>query len=67
MRTKHLFAAALLLLSSFYAASAQQLASGVTRVADVVIYSDTAYFSAFPSVVQLDNGDLWHSAARRTA
>ena len=59
MRTKHLFAAALLLLSSFYAASAQQLASGVTRVADVVIYSDTAYFSAFPSVVQLDNGDLY--------
>jgi hypothetical protein len=38
---------------------AQQLASGVRKVADVVIYNDSAYFSAFPSVVKLPNGDLY--------
>ena len=36
----------------------EQLAPGVDRVADVTIYADSAYFSAFPSVVRLDDGTL---------
>ena len=38
---------------------AQQLVPGVRKVADVEIYNDSAYFSAFPSVVRLPGGDLY--------
>lgn len=38
---------------------AQQLLPGVNKVADVEIYNDSAYFSAFPSVVRLPGGDLY--------
>lgn len=40
------------------------LAPGVDKVADVVIYDDTMFFSAFPSLVKLDNGDLLCSFRR---
>lgn len=38
---------------------AQQLLPGLNKVADVEIYNDSAYFSAFPSVVRLPSGDLY--------
>lgn len=50
----------LLLLAAITAlmSRGEQLAPGVDRVADVTIYADSAYFSAFPSVVRLDDGTL---------
>ena len=54
-----LFLQFLLILFSVVAMHAQQLAPGVNKLTDVEIYNDSAYFSAFPSVVRLDNGDLY--------
>lgn len=38
--------------------SARPSTQGVKKVRDVVVYSDTMYYSAFPSVVKLDDGTL---------
>ena len=43
---------------SMTAVHSETLAPGVSRVTDVTIYNDPAYFSAFPSVVRLDDGTL---------
>ena len=40
------------------AASARPSTSGIKKVKDVVIYRDSMYYSAFPSVVKLDDGKL---------
>ncbi len=48
-----------LLLATTLVASGQQLAPDVVKVRDVMIYGDSAYFSAFPSAVRLPDGTLY--------
>ena len=45
-------------LAIVLAASAKPSTSGIKKVKDVVVYCDSMYYSAFPSVVKLDDGRL---------
>lgn len=46
------------LLAIVMAASAKPSAQSIKKLKDVVIYRDSMYYSAFPSVVKLDDGRL---------
>lgn len=46
------------LLAIVFVSTAEPHKQGIKKVKDVVIYRDSMYYSAFPSVVKLDNGNL---------
>lgn len=54
---KYIVAILFALLSALVCHS-EELSPGVNRVSDVTIYSDTSFFSAFPSVTRLSDGTL---------
>lgn len=55
---KRIIALTAVFLAIFLAASAKPSTSGIKKVKDVVVYRDSMYYSAFPSVVKLDDGKL---------
>lgn len=48
-----------LLVAGVMGALGQTLLPGVTKVRDVMIYADSAYFSAFPSALRLPDGTVY--------
>lgn len=46
------------LLAIVLVTAAKPTTSGIKKLKDVVVYSDSMYYSAFPSVVKLDDGRL---------
>lgn len=55
---KRIVALTTILLAMILSVSAKPTTLGVKKVKDVVVYRDSMYYSAFPSVVKLDDGRL---------
>jgi sialidase-1 len=59
---KHFFLVLLLLAAgttrSVFSQSTPNAVSGVRKIKDIIIYRDSLFFAAFPSVVRLKNGEL---------